>query len=198
MTIRFTLADCPEGHVVTVSPVRMVPDYDLSRVATEHVVGAHHHLHRESGTATRVGIALQAHGLEILQQRRPVEVRRAVALRDHVVAEQRAHRDGVHRGAAEHVVEVVHDLLEDVLIVVHQVHLVDRDHDVRDPEQRRDVGVTPRLLRGHRSGVHQDDGQVGRRRAGRHVARVLLVPGRVGDDEFAPGGGEVAVAPRRS
>ena len=42
-------------------------------------------------------------------------------------------------------------------------------------------------------GVDEHDREVGRRGAGDHVARVLRVPGRVGDDEAAPGGGEVAV-----
>ena len=36
-------------------------------------------------------------------------------------------------------------------------------------------------------------GEIRRRRAGRHVARVLLVAGRIGDDEFAPRGGEIAI-----
>ena len=41
--------------------------------------------------------------------------------------------------------------------------------------------------------VDQQDRDVGRRRAGRHVARVLLVARRVGEDELAPRRGEVAV-----
>jgi hypothetical protein len=50
-----------------------------------------------------------------------------------------------------------------------------------------------RVCAARRAGVDQDDGDVARRRAGRHVARVLLVPGRVGDDELAPRRREVAV-----
>ena len=42
-------------------------------------------------------------------------------------------------------------------------------------------------------GVDEDDRQVRRRAAGDHVARVLEVAGRVGDDELAPGRREVAV-----
>ncbi len=41
--------------------------------------------------------------------------------------------------------------------------------------------------------VDQDHGHVGGRRAGDHVARVLLVAGGVGDDELAPVRGEEAV-----
>ena len=50
-----------------------------------------------------------------------------------------------------------------------------------------------RLGAGGRAGIDEDDRQVGRRGAGHHVARVLLVPGRVGDDEVALRGREVAV-----
>ena len=43
------------------------------------------------------------------------------------------------------------------------------------------------------AGVDEDEGEVGGRRAGDHVARVLRVAGRVGDDELALRRGEVAV-----
>ena len=42
-------------------------------------------------------------------------------------------------------------------------------------------------------GVQQNDGQLRRRSAGGHVARVLLVAGRVGQNEFALGRREIAV-----
>jgi hypothetical protein len=45
--------------------------------------------------------------------------------------------------------------------------------------------VPPRLRAQARCGIDQNERDVGARRAGRHVARVLLVSGRVGDDEFA-------------
>src|SRR5476649_268323 len=41
--------------------------------------------------------------------------------------------------------------------------------------------------------VDQDDGKIGVGSAGRHVAGVLLMAGRVGDDELALVGGEEAV-----
>jgi len=64
---------------------------------------------------------------------------------------------------------------------------------VADPEQRRQERVPPRLLQHALARVDQDQREVGRRRAGHHVPRVLQVPRRVGDDELAPGRGEVAV-----
>jgi len=64
---------------------------------------------------------------------------------------------------------------------------------VLDAEQRAEERVAPRLLEHAVAGVDQDDREVAVRRAGRHVARVLHVPRRVGDDELALVGGEVAV-----
>jgi hypothetical protein len=78
-------------------------------------------------------------------------------------------------------------------IVADEVHLVDRDDHVPDAEQRDDVGVTARLHLHAARGVDQDDGEVRGRGAGRHVARVLLVAGAVGDDVLALLGVEVAI-----
>ena len=61
------------------------------------------------------------------------------------------------------------------------------------PQQRGDERVAARLLEHALARVDQDEREVGGRRAGDHVARVLHVAGRVGDDELAPRRGEVAV-----
>ncbi len=53
--------------------------------------------------------------------------------------------------------------------------------------------MTPGLVEDALASVDEDHREVARRRAGGHVARVLLVPGRVGDDELAPRRVEVAV-----
>ena len=58
-----------------------------------------------------------------------------------------------------------------------EVHLVDGDDEVRDAEQRHEQAVAPRLLDHAVAGVDQQRGEVGVRRAGDHVARVLDVPG---------------------
>ena len=42
-------------------------------------------------------------------------------------------------------------------------------------------------------GIDQEDGEIGARRASRHVAGVLDVAGGVGDDEAALLGGEIAI-----
>jgi hypothetical protein len=64
---------------------------------------------------------------------------------------------------------------------------------VPDSEQRRDEAVATRLVYHAVPCVDQNDRDVARRGTGRHVPRVLLVPGRVGDDELAFQGGEVPV-----
>ncbi len=74
-----------------------------------------------------------------------------------------------------------------------QVDLVDGHDDVRHAEQRDDGEVTARLLEHALAAVDQHHDGVCRCRAGHHVARVLHVPGAVGEDERPRAGGEVAV-----
>ena len=62
-----------------------------------------------------------------------------------------------------------------------------------DAEQRHEEAVPAGLGEHALAGVDEDHGDVGGRRAGDHVAGVLLVAGGVGDDELAALGGEVAV-----
>ncbi len=67
-----------------------------------------------------------------------------------------------------------------------QIHLVDCDGEAADSQQPRDGSMTMRLRQQTLARIDQQHGQVRRRRAGGHVARVLLMPGSVGDDELAP------------
>ncbi len=83
--------------------------------------------------------------------------------------------------------------VEDACVVADQVHLVDRQHDVADADQADQEAVPARLRQHALARVDQDHREVGGRGAGDHVARVLLVAGRVGDDELALVGGEEAV-----
>jgi hypothetical protein len=64
---------------------------------------------------------------------------------------------------------------------------------VADAEQRGDEAVAAGLGQHALARIDQDHGKVRGRGAGDHVARVLLVAGRVGDDELALLGGEEAV-----
>ena len=78
-------------------------------------------------------------------------------------------------------------------VEVDEVHLVDAEHEVAHLQQRRDHRVAAGLLEDALARVEQDHREVRGRRAGDHVARVLHVAGRVGDDELALRGREVAV-----
>ena len=73
------------------------------------------------------------------------------------------------------------------------VHLVDDDDDAADTKHCDDQRVTSGLPGQSIGRADQQEGEVGRRCAGRHVPGVLLVPGRIRDDELAARGGEEAV-----
>ena len=75
--------------------------------------------------------------------------------------------------------------MEASLVEVDEVHLVDREDEVGDPQRRGDVRVPAGLLDHALARVEEHDGDVGRRRAGDHVARVLDVARRVGELEAA-------------
>ena len=79
-------------------------------------------------------------------------------------------------------------------VVVDQVHLVDGDDEVRDAEQRGDEGVAAGLLDARPCGRRR--GSIARSAVEAPVTMLRVYwtwPGRVGDDELAPRGGEVAV-----
>jgi hypothetical protein len=85
------------------------------------------------------------------------------------------------------------DRLEARLLEIDQVHLVDGKRDLVDAEQRQDASVPPRLGEHPAPRIDQKHGEVAIRGSGRHVARVLHVARRVGDDEFPPRGREIAI-----
>ena len=79
------------------------------------------------------------------------------------------------------------------LVVIDQVHLVDREHEAADADQLGEIGVAPGLGQDALARIDQQDREVGGRRTGHHVARILLVARRIGDDEFALRAGEEAI-----
>ena len=74
------------------------------------------------------------------------------------------------------------DVVEDLLAVIDEVHLVHRDDDLADAEQREEVAVPPRLLAHALVRSDEQHRRIGARRAGDHVLQELLVPRRVDDD----------------
>ena len=115
---------------------------------------------------------------------------------DHHVAVARGHgheADILDAGAFGKRKEVGDDGCEHALFIGNEIHLVDRDDEVRNTQQVGQRCVTARLGHDTVARVHQQNGEL--RSAGRshHVARVLLVSGSVGNDELPQGGGEIAV-----
>ena len=126
--------------------------------------------------------------LEVVQQRRALVPGRVLRPLDDVLAAHRRggderHVDRLETGAE--LAELLLDVLEALLRVADQVHLVDAHDEVPDTEQRSDERVPAGLLDDALARVDQDHGQVGGRRARDHVAGVALVAGGVGDDELA-------------
>ena len=127
-----------------------------------------------------VAVAGDLDRLEVLEQRRPVVPGHALAALDDVVPAQSGHRDHLHVAQAEplaRLAQLLLDLAEPLLGEVGEIHLVHRDDDVRDPEDRGDVRVAARLLDHALARVDEDDRDVRGRGARDHVARVLDVPG---------------------
>src|SRR6266702_3723847 len=89
--------------------------------------------------------------------------------------------------------ELLGDALEDLRVVVDQVHLVHGQHEVRYPEQGRQERVPPALLGQPIARVNENHREIGSGGPGHHVPGVLNVARCVGDDELAPRGGEVPV-----
>ena len=143
-----------------------------------------------------VAIGGDVHVLEVVEQRRalvPGHLRRAP---DDVVAVQRRDGDEGQVGGLQPRRpggELAHDLVEGDLVVVDEIHLVDADHQVGNPQQGGEEGVAAALLGDALAGVDEHDRQLGGGGAGDHVAGVLNVTGTVGDDEAAARGHERAV-----
>ena len=117
-----------------------------------------------------------------------------------VVALERRDRDDLEVGDVElgrERGELGVDPVVDLLVVVDEVHLVDREHQVRDPEQRQDHRVPAGLLGQALAGVDEHQAEVGGRGAGDHVAGVLHVARGVGDDELAVRASRSSGRPRR-
>ena len=164
-------------------------------VAAEARVRPVHMLHRQA-EVLHVPVRVHRDVLQQVQQRRALVPRHVGGLRHHVVALEGGDRYEVQvlRGEARGEGVVVRaDGVERGFGELHRVHLVHRHHQMANAEQMGDERVPAGLGNHSLAGVDEDHGQVAVGGAGGHVARVLFVPRRVGDDEFALAGGKVAV-----
>ena len=85
------------------------------------------------------------------------------------------------------------DILENFLVVVHQVHLVDCDNEMADAEKSRDEGMPAGLSEHAFARIDQNNGEIGSRSACCHVAGILFMARCISHDEFALVGGESAI-----
>ncbi len=85
------------------------------------------------------------------------------------------------------------DLLECGPVIINQIHLINGEDYFPDAEQRDQITVPHGLDEHTFSRVNQDDGKIGGGGTGHHIAGILLMPRRIGDDEFALVGGEEAI-----
>ena len=159
--------------------------------------GAAHQLHRKTKIAINFfGLPGCFTGLQQLQQRfARIPIEFPAALDDHVTIECRD-RDEIEFGKMQFLAKVDElsaDRVEHITRVCDQVHLVDCQYNVADTEQRGNHGVPPRLCLQTLAGIDQNNRQVCRAGTGHHIARVLLVPRGIGDDEAALDGGEITV-----
>ena len=105
-----------------------------------------------------------------------------------IVTPEGGHRDGGEGRQADlsgKGRELGGDLVEDGLGPVHKVHLVHRQHHMPDAQELDQIGVPAGLSQNPAPGVNQDDRRISGRGTGHHVPGVLLVPGRISDDELA-------------
>jgi hypothetical protein len=113
----------------------------------------------------------------------------------HIVAGERRHRNGNDPGEVEALgerPELRLDGAEGGFRPIDQIHLVDGEHHVLDADEIADGGMAAGLALHPMAGIDEQDGHVGVRGAGRHVAGILFVPRRIDDDKAAMRGLEIA------
>jgi hypothetical protein len=145
-------------------------------------------LHRQAEWPRARRIDVDLDRFEMVDQGRPLVPGRPIRLGGDVVAGDPGDRNGGEAGDADLGREGAigqRDPVEHRLVVIDQVHLVDRQHDVLDADQMRQIAVAPGLGQHALARIDQDHRQVGGRGTRHHVAGILFVPRRVGDDELA-------------
>jgi hypothetical protein len=129
------------------------------------------------------------HSLQVLKQRRSGIPGHIGAAGDDVVAVERAHRncgEGADSEPLREGRELGFDAAEDLLIEVHQIHLVDGHGEVRNAEEPRRCRHAGAIAPVRRAGMMRITARCASRRPWPCCA-VLLVAGRVGDDELRRG-----------
>src|SRR5882762_3229596 len=172
------------------------PARDAAGEAAKRGVRTNHGLHREAKTLQRI-VFRKRDSFEVLQQSRAQVPRHPLAAVDDVVSLKRADWHALHVCDSQlrrERQEIVLQLEKYIFAIVGQIHLVHGGKHFGDSQERSNEGVAASLREEPFGTVNQNDRQVRRGRAGRHVARVLLMPRSVGDDKFAARGREIPVS----
>jgi len=131
--------------------------------------------------------------VEVLHQRRPAIPWRVGAACCDVVSAQRrdGNGDDVLQAKTQRVVLIfTPGRIEDIAGITHGVHLVHGQHHASDAELRGDIAMAPRVREHTFARVHQDDGDVGRKRACGQLGCKVLLSRRGSDREAAPPAGK--------
>ena len=154
-------------------------------------------LDRKEGAG--VAASRNGNGLQVFQQGRPAIPGHAFGAIDDIVSVFGGNRNERNIFQAEahlllHFPIVRYDGGKHLFAEIHQVHLVDGHHDLPDAQQRGNEGMPHGLFHDAVPGVHQNHGQVGGRSTRYHIAGVLDVAGRIGNDEFPFRGGKIPIS----
>ena len=158
-------------------------------------VGAAHALHGHAKAARQLGAA-HLDVFQILLKRRAVVEAHRPRGHDNVVALGCAYGNDLHAmhvKLGQKLVDLDFDLLEGLLRIPRQIHLVDGVDKVLDAHQSADARMALGLDEHALGRIDQDNGNIGKTRAHGHVARVLLMPRAVCGDKAALVGCEIAV-----
>ena len=170
---------------------------DLPGKAAEILVRAVDPLHRHAERLGDIRGDVERDVVEKFEQGRPVVPRHRFAARHDIVAGEARDRDRgplADPGLVGEQPVIVADRGEYALVVIHHVHFGHRQRKAADAHQPGEIAMAPGLGEHALARVDQHHRRLGARRAGDHVARILLVAGGVGDDELALGAREIAVS----
>ncbi len=182
---------CDQNLVTHPDPARG----DRTRKPAKIEIGTIDPLHGKTERGLRA-VFIDSDIFEVGQKRRARVPWRALGLGDDVIAAQGRDGDCGKGGEAQFGNKGAVfglDPCEHLLGIVHEIDLVDHQRHVLHPKQREDETVAARLGQKPLAGVDQQQRHVGVGGAGRHVAGVLLVAGRIGGDEISPVGGKEAI-----
>ena len=168
--------------------------HDPAREAAEVGVGAADVLNRHAHRfRSRLG---QMDRPQMRHQVGPAVPGHKVIGRRDIAARARAGRDGGHIGQADLFGEgaiVGDDGVEARLRALYEIHLVHGQHDPTHAQKRQQPAVSTRLGQHALARVDQHNGEISGRCRGDHIASVLLMPRRVGQDEAARADVEEAI-----